>query len=92
VELSRLLACEAIRVARLSDTSGVVLDEAGLKVFAVNASGMCVLESLQSGVVGRGELVEKLMEAFDVDRATAEADVDLFVQTAVRDLVQRDAR
>ena len=77
-------------MARLSDASGVVLDEEGLEVFAVNASGMCLLEALRDGVVDRAELVEQLMEGFDVDRTTAEADVESFVRGAIRNLSRRD--
>jgi hypothetical protein len=89
-ELARLLASAAIRVARLSDASGVVMDEEGLEIFAVNASGMCLIEALRNGVVEQAELVERLMEEFDVDRPTAESDVESFVRGAIHDLLRRD--
>jgi hypothetical protein len=88
-ELSRLLACESIRVARLGDGSGVVLDQKGSEVFAVNASGMCLLDALRNGIVDPAELSDRLMEEFHVDRSTAEKDVESFVREAVGDLLQR---
>jgi hypothetical protein len=89
VDLSRLLSSDAIRQTRLADHSGVILDVDSLQVFSLNDTGMCLVEALRDGVDDHDGLVEKLVAKFEVDEATAAADVNAFVEELARYLVDR---
>jgi hypothetical protein len=79
-QLAAVLASGAIHVARLSDRSGVVLDADGLEIYAVNETGMCLVEALRAGIDDREALVERVCGEFDVDEATAADDLDRFLR------------
>ena len=89
VDLSRLLSSDAISQTRLADHSGVILDVDSLQVFSLNDTGMCLVEALRDGVEDHDGLVERLVAQFEVDEATAAADVDAFVEELARHLVDR---
>ncbi len=52
-------------------------------IINLNETGAFLFELLQKGVE-RDELVDKMLEEYDVDREKAEADIDVFIQK-VRD-------
>ncbi len=56
----------------------VVLDRAGSVYLAVNAAGATLWPAIVEGATRR-QLVQILLDTFDVDPARAEADVDAFV-------------
>jgi hypothetical protein len=89
VDLSRLLSSEAVSHTRLADQSGVILDLDSLQVFSVNDTGMCLVEALRDGVEDHEGLVKRIVEEFEVDRETAAADVDAFIEELTRYLVDR---
>jgi hypothetical protein len=61
-----------------SDNETTAFDEAGWAYFAVNPSGTFLWERLAEGT-SHQDLVDGLEAAFNVDRATAAADVDAFL-------------
>jgi hypothetical protein len=89
VDLSRLLSSEGISHTRLADHSGVILDIDSLQVFSVNDTGMCLVEALRDGVDDHEGLVRRIVDDFEVDRETAAADVDAFVEELAQYLVDR---
>src|SRR5262249_42545890 len=60
------------------DGEVVALDEQTFVYLNANATASVLWTSLAAGAT-REELVERLVDGFDVDRATAETDVDAFV-------------
>ena len=56
----------------------VVLDRAGSVYLAVNAAGAALWPAIVEGAT-RSQLVQVLLDSFDVERARAERDVDVFV-------------
>ncbi|MBW3557090.1 MAG: PqqD family protein [Actinobacteria bacterium] len=56
----------------------VVLDRAGSVYLAVNAAGAALWPAIVEGAT-RSQLVQVLLDTFDVERARAERDVDVFV-------------
>ena len=52
-------------------------------IINLNETGAFLFELLQKGAE-RDELVDKILEEYDVDREKAEADIDVFIQK-VRD-------
>ena len=91
VDLSRLLSSEGVSQTRLADHSGVILDVDSLRVFSVNDTGMSLVEALRDGVDDHEGLVRRLVAEFEVDEATAAADVDAFVEELAHYLVDRRA-
>ncbi len=91
VDLSRLLSSDAVSQTRLADHSGVLLDIDSLRVYSLNETGMCLVEALREGVDDHDALVQRIIEEFEVDRATAAADVDAFVEELAHYLVDRRA-
>jgi hypothetical protein len=89
LDLVRLLSDEAVGHARLSDGSGVVLDVDAVVAYAVNDTGMCLVEGIREGALDRQMLVERLVREFDVDAATAAADIDEFVLGLLEVLEER---
>jgi Coenzyme PQQ synthesis protein D (PqqD) len=71
------------------DEEIVALDGRTSEYLSVNRSGAALWPLLLAGAT-RGVLVERLTEAFDVDRATAERDLDAFLEVlSARDLLER---
>ncbi|MCG6948579.1 MAG: PqqD family protein [Acidobacteria bacterium] len=91
VDLSRLLSSDAVSQTRLADHSGVLLDIDSLRVYSLNETGMCLIEALREGVDDHDALVQRIIEEFEVDRTTAAADVDAFVEELAHYLVDRRA-
>ena len=91
VDLARLLSSEGVSQTRLADHSGVILDVDSLRVFSVNDTGMSLVEALRDGVDDHEGLVRRLVVEFEVDDATAAADVDAFVEELAHYLVDRRA-
>lgn len=89
VDLARLLSSEGVSQTRLADHSGVILDVDSLRVFSVNDTGMSLVEALRDGVDDHAGLVRRLVVEFEVDEATAAADVDAFVEELAHYLVDR---
>lgn len=56
----------------------VVLDRAGSVYLAVNATGAALWPAIVEGAT-RTQLVQMLLDTFDVESARAEGDVDTFV-------------
>ena len=73
----------------------VVLDLRDSRYLAINATGRVLWAALAEGAT-HNQLVERLIEAFDVDQARAGADVDAFIgELESRDLLlheQNDTR
>jgi len=61
------------------DNSGVILDVDSLQVLSLNETGLVLVEALRDGVDDRRGLVRRLVEEYEIDEATAMADVDSFV-------------
>jgi hypothetical protein len=71
------------------DDEIVALDGRTSEYVAVNRSGAALWPLLVAGAT-RGTLVERLTDAFDIDRATAERDLDAFLAVlSERDLLDR---
>jgi Coenzyme PQQ synthesis protein D (PqqD) len=70
----------------------VALDLRDSRYLAVNASGQILWGALAEGEgATRDELIEKLVEAFGIERAQAAGDVDAFTsELESRDLLMRD--
>lgn len=70
------------------DGQVVVLDRAGSVYLAVNAAGAALWPAIVEGAT-RSQLVQVLLDTFDVERSRAERDVDVFVASlAERDLLE----
>jgi hypothetical protein len=91
VDLSRLLSSDGVSQTRLADHSGVILDIDSLQVFSVNDTGMCMVEALRDGIDDHEGLVQRIVEEFEIDRETAAADVNAFVEELAGFLVDRRA-
>lgn len=87
-DLSQLLASDEFTQTKLADDSGVILDVDSLQVFTLNETGMFLVEALRDGETTRDGLVARLVEAFEVDEATAAADVGEFVADLARHLIE----
>ncbi len=59
--------------------SGFVFDPYSGATFSVNATGLCLLEGMKSGL-DRNGLIERLEESFDVEDAELGRDVDEFLE------------
>jgi Coenzyme PQQ synthesis protein D (PqqD) len=71
------------------DEEIVALDGRTSEYLSVNRSGAALWPLLLAGAT-HGALVERLTEAFDVDRVTAERDLDAFLEVlSARDLLER---
>ena len=78
-ELADLLRSDRMTRTALADGSGVVLDVQGLAVYSFNETGLFLVEAVCEGAADSDDLVARLMDAFEVDEATARADVDAFI-------------
>jgi hypothetical protein len=63
----------------LPDGSAVMLDLDGHRVLNLSPTAALIVRMLQSGVVDRQALLDKVLESFDVDRAVAASDLDGFL-------------
>jgi hypothetical protein len=88
IDLSELFASDRLTQARLADDTGVILDLETLQAFSLNATGMFLVDAIGRGATTREHLVDRLVEAFDVDAGTAAADVERFVQQLVVHLTE----
>jgi hypothetical protein len=89
VDLSKLLASDQLTQTTLADATGVILDVDSLQVFTLNESAVVIVEALREGAATREELVERLLEVFEVDEETAARDVDEFVAELSRHLIEK---
>ena len=88
VDLSELLASEDLTQTKLADETGVILDVDSLQVFSLNEAGMFLVEAMREGATTREELVARMVVNFEVDEATAAADLDAFVAELVKHLIE----
>jgi hypothetical protein len=92
VDLSELLASEDLTQTKLADETGVILDVDSLQVFSLNETGMFLVEAMREGATTREELVARMVVSFEVDEATAMADLDAFVAELVKHLIETRSR
>jgi hypothetical protein len=78
-ELADSLRSDGLASTRLADQTGVLLDAEGLNVFSFNKTGQFIVGLLRDGVAERAEIVVRLITEFEVDEATATADLDGFL-------------
>jgi hypothetical protein len=78
-EIAAALASDRVLLETLDDGSGVILNLEGSQVLSLNDSGMCVVESIRRGLATAEELVEALMDEFEVDADTARRDIDSLI-------------
>ncbi|AKS42512.1 PqqD family protein [Wenzhouxiangella marina] len=64
----------------LDDGSGVLLDQDAEALISLNATGLVLVEALKAGCRDEGQLADRLVERFRVDRPRAEADVTAFLR------------
>jgi hypothetical protein len=91
-ELSKLLASNEFTQQKLADETGVILDVDSLVVFSLNETGMFLVEAIRDGVSNRDELVDRLVQNFEVDEEAASEDVDAFVAQLAERLIDKRAR
>ena len=69
---------------------GLVADSELPEYFGLNAVGTCIWELIADGAT-RAELLERVLEQFDVERLTAERDLDeLLTSLADRQLIETE--
>ena len=78
-DLAEFLRSERVTRTPLSDGSGVLLDVQGLAVYSLNETGMFLVEALCEGSEDVDTLAARLVESFEVDEATARADIEEFI-------------
>ena len=83
-EIAEFLRSERVTRTALSDGSGVVLDVQGLAVYSLNETGMFLVNALCEGTADADALAARLVAEFEVDEATARADVDEFVASLTK--------
>jgi hypothetical protein len=88
IDLSELFASDRLTRTRLADDTGVILDVDTLRAFSLNETGMFLVEAMGEGATTRQQLVDRLVEAFDVDPGTAAADVEQFVEQLAAHLIE----
>ena len=77
--LAAMIASGRLTHTTLVDGSGVVLDTDSLKVFALNETGALVFSALAQGVTDDAVIVERIVDAFEVDPETAAADLAAYL-------------
>ncbi len=82
-EFVRRHRCGEFSTTRLPDGSGVLLDLQREVILNFNATGAFLIEQLIDGATV-AELVDRVLERFEVDRATATADVERFTTQLVQ--------
>jgi hypothetical protein len=78
-EIRAFLLSDRVTRTGLEDGSGVVLDIQGLAVYSLNETGMFLVEALCEGATDADALAARLVADFEVDEATARADVAEFI-------------
>ncbi len=84
--LSDLLASDRLTRTRLVDGSGVILHLDNLEVLTLNETGQFLVELLADGVDTIENLATALTGEFEVDLATAERDVAIFLDELMEHL------
>ena len=87
--LHDVLASGELTRKTLADGTGVILDVESLQVFTLNETGMFLVDVLSDGVASLDALADRLTGEFEVDRATAVADVEAFIE-GLEDCLSRD--
>ncbi len=77
---SRRLRDGDLCLTELGDGSGVILDLDGHQVLTLNVSGVMLVQAIAEGTLALEDLVAVLIGRFDVDRDTAERDVQAFLE------------
>jgi len=80
-DLAAMTSCGRLTHTTLVDGSGVVLDTDSLKVFALNETGALVFAALAEGMTDHDAIVDRIVAAFEVDRDTAAADLDVYLDS-----------
>ncbi len=88
VDLSELLSSDELTQTKLADETGVILDVDSLQVFSLNETGMFLVEAMREGATTREELVTRMVANFEVDEATAIADLEAFIAELVKHLIE----
>jgi hypothetical protein len=79
-ELEALFRSGRLAHTTLVDGSGVLLENRTLQVYALNETATVVVRALAEGVVDGRELARRLVTAFEVDEATAKADLATYLE------------
>lgn len=69
---------------RIIDGEAVILQVATTTYYSLNPTGTVLWEALRDGAT-RDEMVGKILETYDVDRPTAEKDVDALLEDMTRE-------
>lgn len=77
--LSQLMRSDKVTQTKLADETGVILHLDSLQVLTLNETGMFLVERIGEGLSTADQLIAALTDDFEVDEATARADVDAFV-------------
>jgi len=77
--LSQLMRSDKVTQTKLADETGVILHLDSLQVLTLNETGMFLVERIGEGLSTSDQLIAALTDDFEVDEATARADVDAFV-------------
>jgi len=80
-ELADYLQQPDISLTVLADGSGVILDIAASQVITLNNTGTTLAEAMRDGARELDELTRQLSEEYDVDAATADAEIQAFCDT-----------
>lgn len=76
----------------LADGSGVLLDIAASQVITLNETSVFLTEAIQAGASDTEQLVQQLVDAYDVDEATAHEDVARFIDMLSKHLLTTASR
>lgn len=76
--IANLLKSGRLSCATLADRTGVLLRLDGLEVLSLNETALFLVQAMQEGAASEAALVARLVNAFEVDEATAERDVQTF--------------
>ncbi|MCK5376572.1 MAG: PqqD family protein, partial [Acidobacteria bacterium] len=74
--LSQLMRSDKVTQTKLADETGVILHLDTLQVLTLNETGMFLVERIGEGLSTADQLIAALTDDFEVDEATARADVD----------------
>jgi hypothetical protein len=83
-QLADLLSSGRITCTPLDDGTGVLLDVESLRVYSLNVTGMFLVDALRRGATDAETLTRQLVAGFEVDEATARADVAEFVKALAK--------
>lgn len=78
--IRKAFADDRLTTNSLDDGSGVVLDMAGERLLTMNATGMALVQAIESGTTDEAALAEVLTSRFEVDHERALDDVRRFVE------------